>query len=55
MKAEVAIIGGAGFGLGGIVDDAATPYGNSKVRFTKLKRRRIAFIPRHGQEQIHPP
>jgi len=26
MKAEVAIIGGTGFGLGGIVDDAATPY-----------------------------
>ncbi len=54
MKAEMAIISGAGFNLGGIVDEAVTPYGNLKVRFTRLKGRMVVFIPRHGQEQRPP-
>ena len=54
MKAEVAIIGGTGFDLVGIVDEADTPYGNLKIRFTRLKGNRVAFIHRHGQEQLPP-
>jgi purine nucleoside phosphorylase len=50
MKAEVAIIGGTGFDLGGIVDEVVTPYGTLKVRFTRLNGSRVDFISRHGQE-----
>lgn len=54
MDANVAVIGGVGFDLGGIVDVVDTPYGKVKVWSTRLKGQRLAFISRHGEDHLPP-
>lgn len=54
MNADVAVIGGVGFDLGGLVDMIETPYGKVKIWFTRLKGQRIVFIPRHEENHLPP-
>lgn len=54
MDANIAVIGGVGFDLGGIADVTDTPYGKVKVWFTRLKGQRLAFISRHGEDHLPP-
>lgn len=54
MNADVAVIGGVGLDLGGLVDVIETPYGKVNAWFTRLKGQRLAFIPRHGQNHLPP-
>ncbi|MGA9098503.1 MAG: MTAP family purine nucleoside phosphorylase [Methanotrichaceae archaeon] len=54
MNADVAVIGGVGFDLGGIIDVIDTPYGKVKIWFTRLKGQRLAFISRHGEDHLPP-
>ncbi len=54
MNAEMAVIGGVGLDLGGIVDAIETPYGTVKCWFTRLKGQRLVFIPRHGENHVPP-
>lgn len=54
MNADIAVIGGVGFDLGGIIDLIDTPYGKVKIWFTRLKGQRLAFISRHGEDHLPP-
>lgn len=54
MKAEIAVIGGVGFCIEGLVDELSTPYGPVNAWFTRMKGRRVAFIPRHGEPHLPP-
>ena len=60
LKAEIGIIGGSGmyeFFKDGKWVDIKTPYGkpSDKVFLTEYKRRKIAFLPRHGRKHQFPP
>ncbi|OPY52651.1 MAG: putative 6-oxopurine nucleoside phosphorylase [Methanosaeta sp. PtaU1.Bin060] len=54
MSAEIAVIGGVGFGLDGLDDEIDTPYGRVPVTFTLLKGHRCVFISRHGDAHLPP-
>jgi len=54
MNTDIAVIGGVGFDLGGIVDVIDTPYGKVKIWFTRLKGQRLTFISRHGEDHLPP-
>jgi 5'-methylthioinosine phosphorylase len=54
MDEKIAIIGGVGFDLDGIVDQVETPYGNVKVWHARLKEKMAVFIPRHGEDHLPP-
>jgi 5'-methylthioadenosine phosphorylase len=54
MNAEIAVIGGVGIDLGGIIDVIETPYGKMDVWFTRLKGQKLAFIPRHSEDHLPP-
>jgi 5'-methylthioadenosine phosphorylase len=54
MDEKIAVIGGVGFDLDGIVDQVETPYGNVKVWYTRLKGKKAVFIPRHGENHLPP-
>jgi 5'-methylthioadenosine phosphorylase len=58
--AEIAVIGGSGFGqLGATAREVAveTPYGapSAPIRIVELGGRPVAFLPRHGDGHRHPP
>lgn len=54
MDADVAVIGGVGFDLGGVIDVIDTPYGKVSVWLTRLKGQRLIFISRHGETHLPP-
>lgn len=54
MNADIAIIGGVGFDLGGIIDAVDTPYGKVNIWRTRLKGERLVFISRHGEHHLPP-
>jgi 5'-methylthioadenosine phosphorylase len=54
MDARIAVIGGVGFDLDGIVDQVETPYGNVKVWFTRFKGKKAVFVQRHGENHLSP-
>jgi 5'-methylthioadenosine phosphorylase len=54
MDAQIAVIGGVGFDLDGIVDQVETPYGNVKVWFTRFKGKKAVFVQRHGENHLSP-
>jgi 5'-methylthioadenosine phosphorylase len=58
-RAEVGIFGGSGFYKFVAGEQAAvrTPYGapSAKLTFSKIGRRRVAFLPRHGMHHEFPP
>jgi 5'-methylthioadenosine phosphorylase len=54
MDDKVAVLGGVGFDLDGVVDVVKTPYGNVKVLFTRLKGKEAVFILRHGENHLPP-
>jgi 5'-methylthioadenosine phosphorylase len=54
MNAEIAVIGGTGFALEGMIDEIETPYGTLKVWFTRMKGKRIVYLPRHGDGHLPP-
>ncbi len=60
QSAEVGVFGGSGFYS--LLADAEkvavrTPYGrtSSKVMISRIGKRRVAFIPRHGEKHEYPP
>ena len=59
-EAEIGIFGGSGFYsfLDKVKEiSVETPYGSpsAKVALGEVEGRRVAFLPRHGQDHQHPP
>jgi len=54
MNFDLAVIGGLGFSLEGLEDEAETPYGRIPLIRTRMKEIRVAFLSRHGESHLPP-
>jgi 5'-methylthioadenosine phosphorylase len=54
IDSRIAVIGGVGFSLDGIVDEVKTPYGNMNACFTGFNGKKAVFLKRHGEGHLPP-
>jgi 5'-methylthioadenosine phosphorylase len=54
MNFDLAVIGGLGFSLEGLADEAETPYGKVPLIRSRMKGIRVAFFSRHGEKHLPP-
>jgi 5'-methylthioadenosine phosphorylase len=54
MNFDLAVIGGLGFSLEGLMDEMDTPYGRLPIIRSRMKTIKVAFLSRHGESHLPP-